>query len=281
MRNEPRWLRVSVGIFAILLRLYPPDHRTAFGAEMGQVFRELAREIHADLGAVGLLRLWSVTLFDLLTTALEERMSQATQMKLEIFTRLGGWALILAGLLSLLFIGGQINNSITRWSTYDSAIALFANTGNLLFAIGLMALRTRFKNSLGALSNLALIASATINVIVFVVLLFLPLVSPFLSAATEEAVFVLSFFIGILVALAGFFVFGLDMNRKQQLRLWKITPVMPGAAAFVSLIAMTISGGELNPVLDILFGFAIGGGTIILGILLQRKPTDESIELSY
>jgi hypothetical protein len=61
---RPRWLALSDRVYRLLLRAYPASFRARFAAEMAQVFSCLCREVFAQSGAVGLLRLWLLSLWD-------------------------------------------------------------------------------------------------------------------------------------------------------------------------------------------------------------------------
>lgn len=67
-----RSVRLSVGLYRVLLALYPPRFRVAYGREMAQVFRGSCREAVARHGPPGLLPLWWATLHDLAVTAAQE-----------------------------------------------------------------------------------------------------------------------------------------------------------------------------------------------------------------
>jgi len=67
-------IAVSIWLYRQLLRFYPVDFRCAYGEEMTQVFASQCRQA---AGGRALLRLWLVTLGDVLTNALEEMLMTA------------------------------------------------------------------------------------------------------------------------------------------------------------------------------------------------------------
>ena len=77
--HEPHGRAVSGSerLYRALLAAYPKEFRRAYGREMAQVFRCMCREEVVSSGSRGLVRLWVRTLWDLLTTALAERIKQA------------------------------------------------------------------------------------------------------------------------------------------------------------------------------------------------------------
>ncbi|MFN8376030.1 MAG: hypothetical protein U0694_24545 [Anaerolineae bacterium] len=67
-----RMLRISGKVYRVLLRLYPAEHREAFGAAMAQTFGDMLRDAYGQRGARGVLRLWLETLSDTLQNAVIE-----------------------------------------------------------------------------------------------------------------------------------------------------------------------------------------------------------------
>jgi hypothetical protein len=67
----------SERLYRALLAAYPKEFRRAHGREMAQVFRCMCREEVVSSGSRGLVGLWVRTLWDLLATALAERIKQA------------------------------------------------------------------------------------------------------------------------------------------------------------------------------------------------------------
>ena len=61
--------RISLHLYAFLIRGLPPDFRFRFGPQMIQIFRELLRAVPSRGGFLDLARLWSRTLIDLPVTA--------------------------------------------------------------------------------------------------------------------------------------------------------------------------------------------------------------------
>ena len=72
-----RAVSVSERLYRALLAAYPKEFRRAHGREMAQVFRCMCHEEVVSGGRGGLTRLWARTLWDLLATALAERIKQA------------------------------------------------------------------------------------------------------------------------------------------------------------------------------------------------------------
>jgi hypothetical protein len=101
----------SERIYGALLAAYPKEFRRAHGREMAQVFRCMCREEVVRGGRGGLTRLWVRTLWDLLATALAERIKQAL-----------GWSTLVVS-----------SSKLVRWSGLAAAAG-----GVLLIAYGVL-----------------------------------------------------------------------------------------------------------------------------------------------
>ena len=91
-----KWvLATSDRVYRLLLAVYPPAFRRAYGPHMAQVFRDCCRDTLRKRGLPGLLRLWTHTLADMIATAVKERMSEprATKTGAPIRVVEGGQAL--------------------------------------------------------------------------------------------------------------------------------------------------------------------------------------------
>ena len=102
MQQPQLILSFSHKLYRRLLKAYPTRHRQRFSNEMTQVFGDLCRDIYMERGLIVLLGLWLRTLIDILKTALEERLKEATNMTKEKFIQLSGWALMLGGITFML-----------------------------------------------------------------------------------------------------------------------------------------------------------------------------------
>jgi hypothetical protein len=75
-RTRRRWLlAASERVYRALLAAYPTRFRREYGSDMAQVFSDCCRTAYRCHGLPGLLRLWTYTLLDLLTTAPREHMA--------------------------------------------------------------------------------------------------------------------------------------------------------------------------------------------------------------
>jgi len=70
----------SLRVYRSLLVAYPKKFREQYETQMIQVFRDSFREAYQDHGVPGVIDLWLHTLFDLVFTALNERISERSQV---------------------------------------------------------------------------------------------------------------------------------------------------------------------------------------------------------
>ena len=96
-------LSASVRIYRTLLAAYPKKFREHYETHMVQVFRDSIREAYHHNGIPGVVDLWIHTLFDLVFTALNERISERSQFMFSPKVILwGGVASALGGLCWLM-----------------------------------------------------------------------------------------------------------------------------------------------------------------------------------
>src|SRR5260370_1943049 len=67
-----RLMIISERLYRLLLLAYPAEFRRAYCREMIQTFRDCCREALQQRGQSGVLRLWGLVLYDLVTTAFTE-----------------------------------------------------------------------------------------------------------------------------------------------------------------------------------------------------------------
>lgn len=73
MRQPGKLLAIADRVYRLLLVVYPPDFRRAYGAEMAHVFHDSCRDSIARAGVAGMAGVWLHTIGDLIVSALKER----------------------------------------------------------------------------------------------------------------------------------------------------------------------------------------------------------------
>jgi hypothetical protein len=148
-------VRFSVGVYRLLLAAYPKAFRDEYGPHMVQVFQDLSIRAYRQNGSDGILRLWAITLFDLLKSVVEEHLQKETNMNKSTFIRISGWSLILGAVaFAFLFLGWYLdeNYPLLHWEKtygYVSYISGFM-VAPFLTAIGVLGLRSRYGSEIGA-----------------------------------------------------------------------------------------------------------------------------------
>lgn len=145
----------SERLYRALLAAYPKEFRRAHGGEMAQVFRCMCREEVVSGGRGGLARLWVRTLWELLATALAERIKQAlgrstlvvSSSKLVrgggLAAAAGGVLLIAYGILSWVIAArlyGEVNDLGGDKLGPQASLGIMQEVGYLLFFWGLAGL---------------------------------------------------------------------------------------------------------------------------------------------
>lgn len=77
-------LALFVRLYRLLLWVYPAEFRRRYSQEMAQTFRDCCREAHQQAGTLGIVRLWTYILYDLVVTACTEHY-RASMLKFKRF----------------------------------------------------------------------------------------------------------------------------------------------------------------------------------------------------
>ncbi len=94
---DQHWpVALSHALYRRLLVLYPKAFRSAYGAEMAQVFRDRVRDVYRTRGAVGILTLWPAALRDVISASVGEHLAQERQLSRKMLPLIGG-LIVLAG----------------------------------------------------------------------------------------------------------------------------------------------------------------------------------------
>ena len=276
-------LHFSNSLYRKMLKAYPPLHRQRFSNEMTQVFRDLCYEIYSDKGLAGLLGLWTITFLDLTKTAFEARLKGATNMTKEKFVRLGGWALMLAGIL-MIFIFSW-NKSFNDIFGTSEAYRSFSNSIwpilPLLYGIAFIAIRIHYKGQLGALGNYSLQTG-----IVFAFSAFAVSIMTLIVNGSFNDLYPSSRSLRLLAArLIGFdylanqivlTLFGIDAYKRQYLSRWWPIPLIAGLIPIFNYVLQNSINVWPRALWPLYRGLAytpeiFGLGSFLLGYMLQKE----------
>jgi hypothetical protein len=191
-------ISISTVVYEMLLLAYPGRFRREYGPHMQQVFRDSCLRAFDRAGAIGLVELWTLTLFDLARSTIEQHMRRETSMSHSNFNRLSGWALILAAATFFLFfflgyldetgplspsMGSLFTSSYLALVLDHPALLATGLTASLrplyifsyyavilaspiLLAIGLLGLRSRYGGSVGSFGKQALLVGVVAGLLV-------------------------------------------------------------------------------------------------------------------
>ena len=240
-------LRLSEALYRRVLHLYPADFRETYGVHMARTFRDCLRECYQRRGFGALLPLWAATLLDLLKTAAEEHMQRSIEMSKTLLSKIAGPTLMLGGLLWML--SGLHQFETIYWDEFGG-FDLVYEIGGILFGaailplvIGLIGLHLTYKERVGSLGRLGLLAPYGGLAITLVALAY-----SLLNPAVDDWWY--GFMMGLLLIMCGMILFGIDALRRSTFPRWNYAPLVAGApfvltftvAGAVSLI----TGNALN-----------------------------------
>lgn len=119
----------SERLYRLLLLAYPTDFRRTYRREMIQTFRDCCREALQQRGQWGMLRLWGLVLYDLVTTAFIEHLRTCIAMLKRLFLNSTGTLLTTEGSTALvtqfhLNVAQRSDIGRQRQVNEDSMIAL-------------------------------------------------------------------------------------------------------------------------------------------------------------
>jgi hypothetical protein len=110
---------ISERAYRLLLRLYPRRFREEHGLHMSRTFRDCSREQYQRDGILGLIGLWMFTAMDVIKTALEERAHTGEWlMSKQAVIRIGGPAMIIAGILWMVVVVGSAHDQLWVWTWF-------------------------------------------------------------------------------------------------------------------------------------------------------------------
>jgi len=213
----------SVKVYQALLVAYPTKFQQEYGSQMAQVFQDCCLRALRQSGANGIVKLWAVTLLDLIQSMVSEHMHKESDMSKSQLIRFSGWALILGSFAFVTIMSGT--DTLAFPGSVISAI---------LLAVGLSGLRARYGERAGGFGRNILTASVIGMILFYLVLALLilaVLVLPGLRSQAESLVrsgLWLLMFGGPAVVLLGLTLFGLTALRSRPMSRLNWLPVVAG-----------------------------------------------------
>ena len=139
----------SVKVYRLLLNAYPAKFQQEYGGEMVQVFQDCCLRVLRQGGMNGMVKLWIVTLLDIVQSVISEHAQKEIEMKKEMKPadiRRSGWALILAAASFVLAILIPVSLG-SNGSEIAALLLVFVSLPPLVF--GVLGLRQRYGEKIG------------------------------------------------------------------------------------------------------------------------------------
>jgi hypothetical protein len=270
-RAELLIMAFSVKVYQALLVAYPAKFQQEYGSEMSQVFRDCClRALHQG-GTNGIVRLWAVTLLDLIQSVISEHRRKEIEMKKEMKTediQLAGWALIWG---AVAFIIAEFLLA-TGCSTCGSAYIGLINCLSMpLVVVGLLAVRNRYGEKAGGFGKNILLTGSILAPI-------LSLIGFFVFAFAYEGEFLwLLFNLGPAVLFACLALFGFVALYKKPLPRWNVAPAIAGVC-YPTFIMTSMSAGDwgrsFGTVIPVILSIIQGMGLVALGYILKSDASE-------
>jgi hypothetical protein len=243
---------------------------------MIEVFRDCCLRAFREGGRRGIVRLWGITLFDLIQSLVTEHTQKETQMKKEMRPediRRAGWALIAGAgsfVLSILMTISQHSN----WSVFPMLLLIFVSLPLLVF--GVLGLRARYGDHVGSFGKNILLIGAILAPITSLIGFFLARDPFWILAYAGPAV--------LFVCLT---LFGIVALNTRPLPRWNLLPVLAGfsyPAMILSYVVTAFStedwtgyaglSSSVIVILIIIQGIAL----LALGTILKADlPTESAV----
>ena len=262
---------LSVLVYRMLLRTYPVRFQREYGPHMMQVFRDYCLRAMSQSGTNGLVKLWIVTLLDLVQSVVSEHLHKEIEMKKEMKPeniRMAGWVLMFS--VPTFILGWYWESSV--WDLWILGFPMVLLSIPMM-AFGVRGIQARYGNVVGSFGTnilqLGVILGQLTSLIGFVGCWFI------------NWLFAL-IYIGPAILLASLTIFGLMSLFKQPFLIWK--PLIVFAAiwypAFIinGLMGRVTSGDWPTVTFNstVLLIMAIPGiAMIVLGYILQSDVPEE------
>lgn len=239
-------IAISVKVYQALLVAYPTNFQQEYGFHMVQVFRDCCLRTVRQSGNSGMAGLWAVTLFDYIQSVVSEHRKKETEIKKELKPediRMAGWALILGGIAFIFCMLMWIKGSPPYSDLPDVLLPFLCMP---LFIVGLLAMRSRFGEAVGAFGKNILLAGAILGPLASLIGIELRGIARASWFPMAEMGWVLMVG-GPAVVLACLALFGIVALYKRPLPRWNILPFLAGfwyPALFIAWFIVFLNTGD-------------------------------------
>ena len=269
-------ITVSVKVYQSLLLVYPTKFQDEYGSQMVQVFEDCCLRALRQGGANGIVRLWALTLLDLLQSVISEHAHKEVQMKKEMKPEdilMAGWALIggaVAFVISLFLLSIGVD-------TLSGLFIVFLIPS--LLVVGLLGVRNRYGDKVGWFGKNILLLVAILGPLITLIGFF-----GSLGLFKNQDVGWHLIYVAPGVLFTGLALFGFVALYKRPLPRWNLAPVIAGLWYPIAVLAHIIIGvrnGDwlhggpsyaMAPILYIIQGIAL----MALGYILKSDSLEET-----
>ena len=275
-------IAISVRVYQVLLVAYPTRFRREYGPHMLQVFRDCCLRAFRQRGTSGMLKLWAITLFDLLRSSIEEHLQKETFMTRAKFIRLSGWLLMIGAVTFFVSTLSALVESnfydpymrLNIFVFYNTGLVLALWIGTILLAVGGLGLRARYGAQVGSSGKSFLLIGAIAGPIIG----FLGVIGA-VAKVIMWAEFLL--YLGNMVLLACLTIFGISVLRVKPLPRWNGLPFIAGLwfpVLLPSIIIANANGVPGSLILNIAKVTLVLQSIVLfmLGYVLQANVSEET-----
>ena len=269
----------SVKVYQMLLIAYPTKFQQEYGLQMVQVFQDCCLRALRQGGTNRMVKLWAVTLLDLIQSVLSEHAHKEIEMKKEMKPeiRMAGWALIWGAVTFIISLFSLLMGDRTGTSPFfalSGLLMIFVSPPLLL--VGLLGVRNRYGDKVGWFGKNVLLLGAILG----------PLTSlmGFFTTGNSEWGWHL-IYIGPGVLFTGLALFGIVALYKKPLPRWNVVPVIAGIWYPIAVLSHILIGLRVGnwlhggpmyymmPYLDVIQGIAL----VALGYILKSDVPQDTV----
>jgi len=271
-------ITVSIKVYQALLVAYPTKFQQAYGSQMVQVFQDCCLRAFRQGGTNGMVRLWAVTLLDLIQSVISEHRQKEVEMNKEMKPEnieMAGLALIWG---AVAFVIGTLLMVMGGSKLYGISVILIIFLSMPLLVFGLLGVRNRYGEIVGAFGKNILLVGAILG----------PLLSLIGFFGIVNASLWTLLVMGPAVLLTCLTLFGVVALYKKPLPRWNAVPFIAGAWYPIAILSYIIlsartgdwEGGSVIPdvvfiIVSILYTIQ-GIALAALGYILKSDAPEET-----
>ena len=272
-RTELPIVAFSVRVYQALLVAYPTKFQQEYGSQMVQVFQDCCLRALRQGGTNGMLKLWAITLLDLVQSVITVHSQKEVQMKNEINPediRKTGISLMIGGITFVLalYTGffGDYTNNLNLWTVSFFLLILLGMPG---LVVGLLGVRNRYGEKAGGFGKTILLIGAILGSVTSI--------SGVLLATSDR--YGILVYAGPAVLLAGLAVFGIVALYKKPLPRWNVVPLIAGfwypLFIFIPMITSVKFGDPVMSIINYVLLLIQGVALVALGYILKSNTPEE------